>query len=253
MTPPASASAPISARQLVRPLPLFGDLPEGDFDYLLGGARELTLDNGESLFRQGDEARRFYVLREGRIALLRQSEDGDEKIITVLQPVETFAEGLSFLPRAEHDMAARALGRTALIAFDSDRLRNLLCRSSDLCFKVMAALRQRERFLLEEIDQLALQSASQRLVAYLLAQLGSEDGPARLRLEYSKQLLASQLAMKPETLSRILGDLKGSGLLREEADGALAVPDPTRLRQEYRCFLCGNRRWGCPGPAPGEE
>lgn len=241
------------ARDVVRSLPLFAELDETELDEVLTGAFALSVGVEQSLFFQGDEATRYFVLRDGQLALSRHSPEGDEKVVAVLRPIEAVGDELAIRPGAPRDLSARALVRSDLICLDSKRLHRLLLRSPRLCLRMMEAQRQRERYLLEEIDQLALQSASQRVVAYLVAQLGSERPHGEVRLEHSKQLLAARLAMKPETLSRILSGLRRSGLVHEHGDGELTLPDVPRLCREYRCLLCGNRRWGCPGPLNDSE
>ncbi|HSM50050.1 MAG TPA: Crp/Fnr family transcriptional regulator [Thermoanaerobaculia bacterium] len=246
---PESRAAGAEARDVIRSLALFAEIEEPELDELLTGARTVRVESEQALFHQGDAAKCYFVLCDGRLALSRHSHEGDEQVVAVLRPVEAVGDEVAFHRGACRDLSARALVRSDLVGLDNERLRGLLLRSPHHCLRMMEAQWRRAQYLLEEIDQLALQSASQRVVSYLVAQCDAHSvRDAAVRIDSTKQLLAARLAMKPETLSRILSGLRRSGLVCEGDGGELTIPDVARLCREYRCLLCGNRRWGCPGP-----
>jgi CRP-like cAMP-binding protein len=244
MTQAIEASADVGN---LREVYLLRDLTEGQLAELMAASSVRRLEHDEWLATQGEPAASFFVVRSGRLALFRHSEAGQEKIIAVLDRLETFAEGAACLPQPVYTLSARAVGDVEVLVFPTARLRRLLEHSAKLCLSLLAVLRQREQFLLDEIDRLSLQNASQRVVAYLLAKAeGAAAG--RVELDLPKSLLASQLSVSPETLSRILSRLKDQNMVAEEGSGRLVILDPARLQIEYRCFLCGGRSWGCAGP-----
>jgi CRP-like cAMP-binding protein len=67
------------------------------------------------------------------------------------------------------------------------------------------------------------------LIRYLIDLLpnGAEEG-GEVELPLPKCLVASRLAMQPETFSRILADLKSNGLIRVNRS-KLFISDPQRL------------------------
>ena len=236
----------------LRDIYLFADLTEEQLSEVVDRAAEVQIPAGQWLFSQGEPAQRFFLVEKGQIALFRQSTEGEEKIFTVLESRDTFAEGALFRREATHSLHARALRDSHLLAFDRSHFREYLSESVDLCFKLMSTLHRREQLLLDEVEQLTLQNATQRLVAHLLQQIGNSNGPQRVELSIPKNILAARLSIKPETLSRILGRLRRCSYIREE-DDTIVLPDPDNLRVALRCFLCGGRSWGCPGPEAGER
>ena len=79
---------------------------------------------------------------------------------------------------------------------------------------------------------LSLQSATQRIVAYVLGAIpldAAQDGrPTAVELPARKQVLASSLGMTPETFSRAMRALSDKGLI--EVDGpVLRIPDVAAL------------------------
>ena len=70
---------------------------------------------------------------------------------------------------------------------------------------------------IREIEELTLESATRRVARHLL-ELAPLDAPAPVAvvLDESRQMIASRLAMKPETLSRIVRSLSDRGAIRVE-------------------------------------
>jgi CRP-like cAMP-binding protein len=229
----------------LRRLHLFRDLTEEQLDEVVARLRTVHLTDGKWLYRQADRADRFYVVREGQIALFRQSSEGRESIITIVGVDEVFGDELIFLPQAYHDLNARSVGDSTLLGIDRAHFRTFLKESPLLAFGLLATLHRRQKMLLDHIERLTLQDATQRLMAYLLDRVGNGQGPQRLELSLPKSTLAAHLSIQPETLSRILGRLKECEYLREE--GEVLIVQSEELRAGLCCSQC-HQRWGCPGP-----
>lgn len=232
----------------LRHLYLFRGLSENRLREICDSARTMPLDDGRWLYREGDLADRFYVLREGQIALFRQSPEGRESIVAIVGQDEVFGEELLVLDEARHDVHAKAIGSCTLLSIDRQVFRSLVKESVELCQRVMTTLHRRQQMLLDHIERLTLHDATQRLIAYLLDRAGSDKGPRRLRLSVPKSTLASHLSIQPETLSRIFTRLKDCQYLRQEGDD-LVLLAPQDLRSGVGCAECHLRHWGCPGPA----
>jgi CRP-like cAMP-binding protein len=173
-------------------------------------AARVSLGEGEPLFEQQDPADRFYLLLSGQVKLYRLSPDGDEKIIEVISPGATFAEAIMFLERPTYPVGAQALKPSALISFDTRDFLDMLRGSVETCLLLAADLSQRLHGLLREINDLSLNTGTCRVASYLV---GSSPDSDEFDLEIPKQVLASRLSIKPETLSRIFRSLGNAGLV----------------------------------------
>ncbi|WP_217995029.1 Crp/Fnr family transcriptional regulator [Methylogaea oryzae] len=81
------------------------------------------------------------------------------------------------------------------------------------------------------MEAYSLHSSAQRVIGYLLEQCAEEgDGQAELSLPTSKQVVASHLNLKPETLSRIFHDLAEAGLITVSGK-QITIHDLRRLRE----------------------
>jgi len=90
----------------------------------------------------------------GQIKPYRLSPEGNEKIIGIVQPGNSFAEALMFLGAPAYPLCASALGQVRLMSFETRTFLELLLGSADSCFRVMGTMRQRLRGLIKKIDAL---------------------------------------------------------------------------------------------------
>lgn len=190
---------------------LFAQLSEDQLSRVARHAVTKRLDQDEILFDQGDLADRFYYVVKGQIKLFRISPAGNEKIIEVVTPGSTFAEALMFLSRPHYPVGAQALIDAELISVDSKDFAKMLRESVETCFLMLADMSQRLRGLVREIDELSQYSAISRVAAYFL-QIATTQAD-KFELPVPKQVLASRLSVKPETLSRIMKQLVSRGLI----------------------------------------
>jgi CRP-like cAMP-binding protein len=210
---------------------LFAGVPEDQLRSLLRTVQQVQLASGDALFHQGQRAERFFFVREGSIKLFRVSREGDEKIIEISQPGQTFAEAVMFMGNdARYPVNAEALQDSRLLAFPQQAFREHLSNSIETCFGMLASMSRRLHGLVNQIESLTLQNATYRLVSYLLEQIphGVQESP-EIVLTTPKSAIAARLAIQPETLSRILKRLSANGLI--EAHGNhIVVGDIELLR-----------------------
>ena len=211
---------------------LFAGMSDEHLQVLLRDARHLHLPAGGGLFSHGAPAEYFYFVHDGLIKLFRLSREGDEKIIELLRPGETFAEAVAFMGnQARYPVSAEAVSESHLLAFSQKTFLDLLRASPEACFGMLSSMSRRLHMLVNQIDSLTLQNATYRLVAYLLEQVpsGVQVSPD-IQLTTPKSVIASRLAIQPETLSRILARLRQGGLIDVEGPH-ITVRDVEALRK----------------------
>lgn len=211
---------------------LFAGLNNGELKIITDSMQEIRLDEGRLLFEHGQPAERFFMVIEGQIKLFRLSEEGDEKVIEIVRPGETFAEAVMFMSGRVFPVNANALVKSQLLCFSNVAFMELLRNSPDSCFRLMADMSQRLHKRLNEIDSLTLHNATYRLIGYLLRELPEQvlQSP-EIVLTTPKHVIASQLSIKPETFSRILMRLSRDGLIAVRGN-SIVLEDLERLRKE---------------------
>ena len=189
---------------------LFKGLDEKQLNKMMSTSHCHNYTAGERIFNHGDTATHFYWLCSGQVKLTRISADGDEKCIEVIKPGKTFAEAVMFMENSRYPVNAEAISNCKIVSFSNHEFREILKKSTETCFNLLADLSRHLHMHLNEIDHLTLSNAMTRLVAYML-DIMDESGEVNLGI--SKHLLASRLSIKPETLSRLFSKLQKEGLI----------------------------------------
>lgn len=217
---------------LLRGIYLFEELDEAQIERVRVSARLRSLDSGQGLFDRGEPASHFYWLQAGQIKLSRLSRDGQEKVMGVVQPGQTFAEGVMFMDEPRYPVTAQALRDSSVVTFPAQIFLDVLEQSFPACRRLLGRMVQRTRRHLDEIEALTLQNARLRVVGYLLRLVPrGAHGGCRVTLPTRKLLIASQLSIQPETLSRTLRDLERHGLI-SVAQQDVDIVDVDALRSQ---------------------
>lgn len=169
------------------------------------------LDEGKSLFCQGDDVICFYLVLSGKMKLFRVSPEGKEKVIDIVSKGETFVEALMFVDPPYYPVNATALTPCTVLGINSRHFKTMLRDSIDTCFLLMGRMSFRLLGLIQEIDTLSLDTGTVRIVAYLLQ--NAPDDSDVFELDIAKSVIASRLSVKPETFSRILKNLHERNIL----------------------------------------
>ncbi len=205
---------PLQIATELRRTDLLAQLEPQEFERVMAAARYQGLEKDQRLFTQGQRATRFYIVHSGQIKLFRLSPDGQEKIIALRAPLQSFAEAVMFMDRQVYPVNAGAVRPSAVVAIDTGVYREVLRDSVDTCFRLMGAMSVRLHALVSEIDNLCLHNATFRLVSYLLTQVpDGADETSHIRLSVPKTTLAARLSIQRETLSRLLARLRERGLV----------------------------------------
>ena len=223
---------PIDTREQLREHYLFAILDDVQFSRVLSGVQSLNLAENEHLFHFGDQARFFYLLRTGQIQLYRLSPSGEEKVIEIIQPGQTFAEAVMFFKINTYPVSAKAVLNSELWRIDMAGFLSLLQESNELCLSLLGGMSRRLHSAIQDIDQLTLQNASMRVIQLLL-QSAPDHTVSHYSLEWEtpKQVLASRLSVRPETFSRILQQLSSKGLISVQGK-AIEVLNVKALQRE---------------------
>lgn len=207
---------------------LFSGLDEDQLALVLKHVKIKSLHSGQQLFREGDSAEYFFWVHSGLLKLYRLSPSGEEKIIEVVPAGQTFAEAIMFSDKFSHyPVNAEMIENGEVWCFSSNDFKALLEDSVASCFRLLGSLSLRLHKHVNEIYRLTLQTATDRVINYLLQHKSENSNDVKLLI--SKQTLASQLSIKPETLSRTLKKLSQDGLIKAQGS-VITLQDLEALR-----------------------
>ncbi len=208
--------------------PLFSGLMENDVRELIAGAELVELGHEHQLYQQGDKVDRFFVVMDGHVEMSididsRRSVVEVARRGTVLGDAAMFGDG-HFL------MSARVLTAATVLAVPADSFLAKLEPRFDIITHMLSTMSFRLRMLVRQIAELKLKTTAQRLGSFLLSMVEAEEGAASVRFPYDKKLVADQLGMKPESLSRALAKLAKMGV-ESLPDNSVVIADVEALRE----------------------
>lgn len=191
---------------------MFSELQPVQIEQLASGTRMLEIPRGTILFNRGDRAHGFYLLLEGQVKMGVVSPQGDEKVIGLIQPGQSFGEAVLFLERS-FPIHAQATLDSKILLITRDAIFDILDNDVTVVRRMLAGLSARNRQLVNDIESISLQNSTQRLIGYLLQISAESPNPVRVQLPASKLTIASMLNITPETFSRIMFRLHNAGLI----------------------------------------
>ncbi|MFN6960949.1 MAG: Crp/Fnr family transcriptional regulator [Rhodocyclaceae bacterium] len=231
MTQPEAHDTRIDIPALLTRLPLFQELSPEQIGHLAAHARSKRLPKGEMLFQRGDLAHGFYYIIFGQIKLAFPSSSGNEKVVEILGPRQSFGEAAVFA-QLPYPVFAQALADTLLLYVPRDAIFELLETDVSFARQMLTGMAMRLHALVHDVETYSLRSSTQRVIGYLLQHCPSEhcEGNIEITLPTAKQVIASRLNLTPETLSRILHDLAEARLIEMQGKH-IKIGDLKRLRE----------------------
>jgi len=207
----ASVAAPYLSRALIALLGTSSD----EVDAIESFARVRPLAAGQPVFARQDKARAAVLLAHGSVALgLDRGADGIE--------VERIAHAPAWLDLASvwlgapHGIDARAHTACVIAELPLEALRERVLKQPALALRLIQGLAQELQAIASQTAGLMHSNAPARLAQWLRGHAKSTSGqPGRATIELAerKRDLAAQLAIAPETLSRLLRRLVRDGVI----------------------------------------
>lgn len=197
-------------------LPMFSDLSQAERERVALGAQLRRLARGDMVFRVGEPCEAFHVVVLGQVKLYVASPSGQEKIIELVGPGNSFAEAMMFLEKP-YILNAQTLVETLLVSVSKQAVFSEIERDPRFSVHMLGGISRRLHGLVSDVEGYALHSGMQRLIGYLLRDLHEENaatsGVITVSLPVSKATIASRLSLTPEYFSRVLHELEAEKLI----------------------------------------
>jgi CRP-like cAMP-binding protein len=193
--------------------PLFTGMDDTTAGFFADRGHKKQYEKGAELFAMGDSAHSFFFIISGWVKLYRISREGVETVINVFAPGETFAEAAVFGPMQRYPVNAQAVEDTTVLEISRSLFVDKIKEDSNFALSILGSISARQRYLIQQIEQLTVKEAPQRLGAFLLrlCPLGKLKD-VEISLPYDKSLVARRLNIQPETFSRALKKLEPHGV-----------------------------------------
>lgn len=213
----------------LRRCPLFADMGADDLGVIASMTAHKCVAKDAYLFWEGAPVHGFYVVQTGAIKLHRLNLKGQEQVFHVFRSTESFAEE-TMLSDSGYPADASATEDSRVLLVQKAPFVRLMKTHRELALRLLKAVSQQVRSLMGLVDDLTLKDVKTRLANWLIHHCPDPQScqPQRVELEMTMRVLASELGVTSETLSRTLARFRKNHLVRVEGR-TVVLTCPTRL------------------------
>ncbi|MBQ9452384.1 MAG: Crp/Fnr family transcriptional regulator [Desulfovibrio sp.] len=207
-------------------------LSDKERHFLTAHARVHTFSQGELLFREGDVTTDPMILLNGMVKLCRHTTQGKECVLHLVRPAKILDVGVLFyedvLP-----ITAVAVQNSTTVRLEKKALLTCVQDNTSLSIALMKTMCLRQRLFINKIaGSQGRISVASRVAAWLLHRAKMEKS-ATMHLGVTQEILARQMGISRESLSRELSALAADGFIdRRHRTITLLDPEALRARAE---------------------
>ncbi len=197
---------------------------------LVAQGMSLVLEEGQTLFLEGDEATGFYIVKSGGLKATRLSSEGGEQLLAVFSPGDSIGE-MGMFDNEPRSATITALRASSLLYWSRSAFFDFADENGAFYRHLLAVMARRLRDTNDALaarDFLPLAGQLARIMLRLGAGFGitTPDGSIRIVHKLTQAELAAMIGASRENVSRVLNDWKRKGIIARE-DGL------------YRLIECG--------------
>ena len=214
----------------LRKVPLFSELEDEELGEIGACFHERSYPKNSVIFLEDETGDYMYVVRQGRVKVVRQLPTGKETILAFHDAGEFFGE-MSLLDGGTTPASVIAVAPTTILSLSRRDFRAHLSNPK-VNEALLRMLCQRCREAWAQVELLTLHHAEARirsLVHQLCVNKGERsDEGVRIESKLTHRELADMAGITRESASRAVSRLQKLGLLRMES-GSLVVLQPDQL------------------------
>jgi len=185
------------------------------------------------IFTEIEKGTFIYIVKKGRVKILKISPSGREFIIKIMEEGDVFAESLLFEKR-NYPATAETIEDTFLISIQKDKLEELIKLNNDVAVDFVKAMSRRLAFLSKKMENLTLGNSVGKVI-FLILDLSNSSGVKTdekftIILDVRRQDLANMINISRENFERILSYLAKLSLISVEKN-KIVVKDAEGLKR----------------------
>ena len=196
-------------REQIRQLNIFEGMDDENFDELIRASYLQTFPAQMELISEGEPADFLHIVIEGCVELFAQA-NGRESTMAMVYPVNSFILA-AILKDAVYLMSARTNKKSRVLMIPAINVRRIFDTDPAFSKAMVVELSNCYRGVVKDHKNIKLRTSVERLANRLLRYRVAQQTDD-ITLPYDKKLLASNLGMTPENLSRAFNTLKPYGV-----------------------------------------
>ncbi len=210
---------------------LFYQMSDEEITQILhcSGIQEKKVAKNEYIFREGDNPRYMYLLKEGKIAICKDSLTGNRMIVNTFQESgATFGEVFLFLTNQPYDSYVVAVEDTVLYEIPKRFFFHTCgkgCEYHEKFIRNMLSILAEKAFVLnKKLQIMSAGSLRLKLCRYFVQNC---DETGRVHLQYSREELADYLSVARPSLSREMMKMQEEGLIAVKGRSIILIDQKT--------------------------
>lgn len=203
-------------RSVIRGFELFASMTDADLDAVLADAKARRIPKGEAVFEQGQPARAFYVLLDGRLKVVQVTPEGEQMVVRFVVPGEVYGVAVA-LRRPDYPGTATAVVDSLTLVWESRHWEELCRRAPMLPMNTLHTVGQRLQEAHIRLREMSTEEVERR-VAHALLRLIDQSGRKTadgvlIDFPITRQDIADMTGTTLHTVSRILSAWETEGLV----------------------------------------
>jgi len=193
----------------IRQLNIFQGISDHNFDELMRASFLQTFPAQMELIEEGEPADFLHVVVDGCVELFANA-NGRESTMAMVYPVSCFILA-AILKDAVYLMSARTNKKSRVLMIPAVSVREVFDKDPAFSKAMVMELSSCYRSVVKDHKNIKLRTSVERLANRLLRYRQKQQSD-QVTLPYDKKILASNLGMTPENLSRAFNTLKPYGV-----------------------------------------
>ncbi|MDZ7671796.1 MAG: Crp/Fnr family transcriptional regulator [Halanaerobiales bacterium] len=197
-------------------VPYFSHLNEEELNIINKITRVKKYKKDEIIFFEGEKGDYIYIIKKGKVKMLKMNQNGDEQILNIFKKDDILAEVILF-DKENYPATAIALSEIELFTINSRELSKIFLHHPQITVKVMKVMSSRLRRAQQNIRDFGLKDSKSRL-ASLLYHLAEKHGDKKeneisISLFLTQKELANMIGTTRETVSRTLKSIEKQNII----------------------------------------
>jgi len=197
-------------------VPYFSHLNPEELNIINNITRVKKFKKDEIIFFEGEIGNYIYIIKSGKVKMLKMNQNGDEQILNIFKNDDILAEVILF-DKENYPATAIALTEVELYSINSKKLSKIFLNHPQITVKVMKVMSSRLRRAQQNIRDFGLKDSKSRL-ASLLYHLAERHGDRKeneisISLFLTQKELANMIGTTRETVSRSLKNIEKQNII----------------------------------------
>jgi CRP/FNR family transcriptional regulator len=203
-------------REIVAALPVFAGLSDRDWEKVGDFFTERQYQKDDYIFLEGEAPEALYVVKTGKVKVLRHSTDGKDVVLRMTGPGQLLGS-VAVFDGGGYPGTAQAIEDCSLLVIGRNDCLTLVSRYPVFALAVINDMGLRLRSSAEQIRSLAVERVEQRIARTLLklGQTAGADTPEGrvIELPLTRQDVADMTGTTVETAIRVMSKFRREELI----------------------------------------